>query len=263
MATKESVREQFGANATSYVTSAVHAKGASLERLVALVEPQRSWRALDLATAAGHTAFAFAPFVSQVVGADLTPEMLPLARKLALERDLLNVFFTVADVDDLPFSDGAVDLVTCRIAPHHFPDIGRFLSEAARVLRAGGLLGLVDNVVPGARLRGKKAALVREAGEYVNAFEKLRDPSHNRCLSLDEWTAGFASAGLSVEHQETLDKKMSFETWAARHTPERRQQLKALLLQAPAAAAEFLRPKVEGDLTSFHLQEGLFITRKA
>lgn len=75
------------------------------------------------------------------------------------------------------FGDGAFDAVTCRIAPHHFADIGRFIAEAVRVLRPGGLLAVVDNIVPGSRLRGKKADRRRAAGEYINIFEKLRDPT--------------------------------------------------------------------------------------
>ena len=58
---KSLVQQQFGAHAAAYATSSVHAKGASLGRLVELVRPQPSWQALDVATGAGHTAAAFAP----------------------------------------------------------------------------------------------------------------------------------------------------------------------------------------------------------
>jgi len=80
---KTLVQQQFGANAANYLTSAVHAKGASLARLVELVAPQKSWVALDVATGAGHTAAAFAPHVARVVASDLTPEMLVQTQKLA------------------------------------------------------------------------------------------------------------------------------------------------------------------------------------
>ena len=145
---KDQVRQQFGANAAAYVSSPTHAQGASLARLVELADPRSEWRVLDVATATGHTALAFAPRVAAVVGLDLTPEMLPLAARLAEERGATNVAFTVGDVDDLPFG-GAFDLVTCRIAPHHFADIGRFLIETTRVLRPGGLLAVVDTAMAG------------------------------------------------------------------------------------------------------------------
>ena len=260
--TKQQVREQFGANAAAYVSSPTHAQGASLARLVECVAPQAAWRVLDLATAAGHTALAFAPHVAAVIGLDLTPEMLPQAARLTAERGVANVDFTVGDVDDLPFGDDAFDLVTCRIAPHHFPDVGRFITEAARVLRPGGMLAVVDNIVPGSRLRGKKADRQREAGQYVNTFEKLRDPSHVRCLSYEEWLDALVAAGLTIETAETLDKRLTFETWAARHTPEMQTRLRVLLLRAPAAAAEFLDPQTDTGLTKFRLREGLFVARK-
>ena len=73
--TKSLVQQQFGAHAAAYSTSTVHAKGASLARLVELVKPQPDWRALDIATGSGHTAAAFAPHVSRVTASDITGEM--------------------------------------------------------------------------------------------------------------------------------------------------------------------------------------------
>lgn len=143
--TKDQVRQQFGANAAAYVSSPTHAQGASLARLVELTAPQPAWRALDVATAAGHTALALAPHVAAVVGLDLTPQMLPHAARLAAERGAANVVWAAGDVDDLPFGDSAFDLVTCRIAAHHFADAGHFLAEAARVLRPGGRLVFLTN----------------------------------------------------------------------------------------------------------------------
>jgi len=248
---KSLIKEQFGANAAAYVTSKPHAKGASLARLVELVEAQPHWRALDIATAAGHTALAFAPHVAHVTATDITPEMLPLATQLAEERGLENITVEIADAEELPYDDGTFDLVTCRIAPHHFTDIDRFLTESARVLGPKGILAVVDNIVP----EGK-------AGAYVNAFEKRRDPSHGRCLSLAEWIAGFEKAGFTLLHQEILVKQMEFESWAARHTGELQQQLRAMLDDAPQEAAAFLRPQRLGDKTVFHLQEGLIVGRR-
>lgn len=259
---KRLVQEQFGANAAHYIDSPSHARGASLARLVELVGPQPHWHVLDVATGTGHTALAFAPRVAAVVGLDLTPEMLVAATNLAVERGVENISFIPGDVEDLPFGDGVFDLVTCRIAAHHFPNVGRFLAKATRVLRPDGVLAVVDNIVPDSRLHGKKAARQREAGEYVNTFEKLRDPSHMRYLSFEEWLDALAAAGLYVEAIETLDKRLTFETWAARHTPEMRTRLRVLLMRAPAVAAEFLDPQTDTGVTTFRLREGLFVARK-
>ena len=254
---KKLVQQQFGAGAAGYATSKVHAKGASLSRLVELVQPDLSWRVLDVATAAGHTALAFAPLVKSVVATDLTPEMVLLAKQMVADRGAGNVTVEAADAEDLPFEDNSFDLVTCRIAAHHFPDVARFAAESARVLRSGGVLAIVDNIVPGSMLRGKKAREKRAAGEYINAFEALRDPSHHRCLSLGEWQAVFLDAGLTILEQEMMGKEMSFVPWADRMrvSEEDRTRLKVMLKQAPEAVASFLTPDLAEDKISFRLTE--------
>jgi ubiquinone/menaquinone biosynthesis C-methylase UbiE len=262
---KQKVQQQFGANAAAYATSPVHAKGYSLARLVELIQPQNDWQVLDVATAAGHTAFTFAPHVARVTATDLTPEMLVVAAGLAAEKALANMNFEQADAEDLPYEAATFDLVTCRIAPHHFPDIQQFIHEAARVLKPGGLLAVVDNIVPGTHLRGKKARLINEAGKYVNAFEKLRDPSHGRCWSINEWEHGFRQAGFAIQHQELLSKEMEFGPWAARMqaAPDDIIRLKAMLVQAPTAVADFLTPQISNDRITFRLTELLAVGKKS
>jgi ubiquinone/menaquinone biosynthesis C-methylase UbiE len=248
MTNKKQIKEQFGANAKDYVKSQTHAKGASLLRLLELVKPQRDWKSLDIATATGHTAFAFSPHVAHVWATDITPEMLQTAKEQARERGIENVTIEYADAEDLPYQDSTFDLVTCRIAPHHFHDIKRFLQEAARVLRLGGTLAVVDNIVPSGY-----------AGNYINAFEKLRDPSHGRCLSLDEWLEAFRSAHFSIQHHETLDKWMTFEFWAKRHNLTVQGYLLTMLKHAPLEAAEFFQLQVENKKATFRLREGIII----
>lgn len=264
MKEKEEVKKQFGANAAKYVDSKVHAKGASLQRLIDLVQPQPDWQVLDVATGAGHTALTFAPHVAHVTVTDLTPQMLEKAAALAQERGVENVSFELADAEDLGGENGRFHCVTCRIAPHHFPDIPKFISEAHRVLRDGGIFAVVDNVVPGTHLRGKKAKLQREAGNYVNAFEKLRDPSHVRCLSIGEWEHGFKKAGFTNIHSETAPKEMDFDWWAERMnvSADDITRLRAMLVQAPKEVEEFLTPQFSGDRIKFYLREAIIIGRK-
>jgi len=140
---KSLAQERFGAYAATYATSRPHAQGGSLARLVELAAPQPAWTALDIATGAGHVALALAPHLSHVVAADLTPQMLGVARGLAGDRNIANISFAVLRAEALPFADATFDLVTCRIAPHHFDDVRKFVTESARVLRPGGRFGLV------------------------------------------------------------------------------------------------------------------------
>lgn len=250
--TKATVRREFGANATAYVTSATHAKGASLERLLALTAPQPDWAVLDIATGAGHTAFLFAPHVRQVWATDITPEMLDQVRQHAPARGLSNLIVELADAEKLPYADRAFDLVTCRIAPHHFDAPEIFVREARRVLKPGGVLAVVDNIVPDG-----------VAGDYINAFEKLRDPSHVRCLSIEAWQALFAQYNLLIEHAETLYKRVEFTSWAARHNATMQRYLLAMLQQATGEAAEFLQPELAATPPTFRLWEGIIVGRRA
>ena len=246
-------KSQFGKNAANYATSTVHAKGASLGRIVEMLEPQLGWRALDIATAAGHTAFALAPHVSSVVATDVTPEMLEVAEAMAAERDINNVTFAEADAHSLGFDDASFDLVTCRIAPHHFSDPAQFVREAARVLRSGAMFGLVDNLAP----EDTHAAV------WCDNFERRRDLSHVRCLPASKWAELIEAAGLELVGFETMGKKMMFEPWADNMSvpDDVRGQLLDDLRDADETVTEWLRPNLDGE-PSFVLTEGLFVATK-
>jgi ubiquinone/menaquinone biosynthesis C-methylase UbiE len=263
--TKSLVQQQFGAHAAAYATSAVHAKGASLGRLVELVQPQGHWQALDIATGAGHTAAAFAPRVAHVIASDITDEMLEEARKLAAAKGLGNMEVAVADAEALPFEDARFDLVTCRIAAHHFPDVARFVGEARRVLKPGGTCALVDNISPDAlSTPGYTEADLADAAAIYNAFEKLRDPSHGRCLGLGEWSEVIAADGLDVLHQEILPKDMEFAPWVARMDADAATtaRLRSMLEDGTPALKAFLRPRHDAGTLWFTLDEAIVIARK-
>jgi ubiquinone/menaquinone biosynthesis C-methylase UbiE len=261
---KSLAQERFGAFAATYATSRPHAKGGSLARLVELVAPQPTWIALDIATGAGHVALALAPRLAHVVASDLTPQMLGVARGLARERKILNMSFVDIRAEALPFADATFDLVTCRIAPHHFDDVRQFVAESARVLRPGGVFGLVENISPDtSMMEGKVGALAAAADEY-NAFEKLRDPSHVRCLTLTEWRDLVAQAGLNERHLELLDKPMVFGSWADQQNVGDgiKRDLKSMLLNGSAAFRAFVRPQENNGDLDFILTEAVIIGAK-
>jgi len=255
-AAKDLNRSQFGANAANYVGSKVHAKGASLARMVELAEPQSSWTHLDIATGAGHTAFAFAPHVESVIASDLTPEMLEVCADHASKAGHDNLTTEIADAEALPFEDGSFDLVTCRIAPHHFPNPTTFVAEVARVLRPGGRFVMVDNIVP----ENERVAHV------YNTWEKRRDPSHVRALPVSEWHRLLKNAGLTLKHSEEAAKRMQFQAWVDNmNVPaDVRPLLLNDLLGAEPAVANFLKPhgQLSSD-TTFELTEGLIVSDKA
>jgi ubiquinone/menaquinone biosynthesis C-methylase UbiE len=249
--TKTLVQEQFGKTAEHYLTSRPHAQGKSLERLVELTQPQADWHVLDVATGAGHTAYAFAPHVARVWATDITEEMLGVVRGEIVKRKLDNMRTAFAKAEALPFDDASFDLVTSRIAPHHFDSIAMFLDETHRVLKPGGTLALVDNVVPEGSV-----------GDYVNAFERLRDPSHLRAWPMAEWRAALAAHGFAIGHEEQMGKQMDFASWAGRHDAVMQALLRAMLTEITPPVRAFLSPDGSGDKLTFRLSEGLFIARK-
>jgi len=249
---KTLVQQEFGKTAASYLTSKPHALGKSLERMVALTAQQKSWRALDVATGGGHVAYAFAPHVERIWASDITQEMLDMVKAEAQKRGLANLRTTYAKAEALPFEDTSFDLVTCRIAPHHFESIPAFLGEVHRVLKPGGLLALVDNVVPAGSV-----------GDYINALERFRDPSHLRAWTMEEWRDALKAQKLAVTHEEQIGKTMEFNGWAARHDATMQALLRSMLTQTTPAVNAVLEPKeVGGDIT-FRLCEGLFIAKRA
>jgi ubiquinone/menaquinone biosynthesis C-methylase UbiE len=244
-------QEQFGKTAQHYLTSAPHAKGASLERLVALVAPQRDWRVLDVATGAGHTAYAFAPHVARVWATDITDEMLAVVNVEISKRGLKNIRTAYAKAEALPFEDESFDLVTCRIAPHHFDSIAAFLDETRRVLKSGGIFALVDNIVPAGGV-----------GDYVNAFERFRDPSHLRAWTTDEWRDALKQHGFAITHEEEISKDIEFASWASRHDATMQRLLRAMLAEAAPEAKAVLAPAENNGGLTFRLREGLFIAKR-
>jgi ubiquinone/menaquinone biosynthesis C-methylase UbiE len=248
---KTAVQEQFGKTAAHYLTSKPHAAGKSLERLVALTSPQKNWHALDVATGGGHVAYTFAPHLERLWATDITQEMLHMVKGEAAKRGLANIRTAYAKAEALPFEDESFDLVTCRIAPHHFDSIPEFLAEVRRVLKPGGLFALVDNVVPPGSV-----------GDYVNAFERLRDPSHLRAWTVDEWRDALRVAGLRTTHEEQIYKTMEFKSWAARYDATMQALLRAMLSQVTPEVKATLDPQGSGAELTFRLCEGLFINRR-
>ena len=223
-AAKESVRRQYGSVGDAYVKSNGHATGSDLDRMVALAQPAPDEALLDIATGGGHVARVFAPHVASIVASDLTPEILEHAAKAFASWGIGNVKTALADAEDLPFDDASFDIVTCRIAPHHFPDPAAFVNDVARVLRPGGRFVLVDSTVPEG-----------EDGALFNRFEKLRDPSHVRSLTVGEWTSLLGDAAFSIGAIEPFPKRHDFTDWISRSrtSTEDRAALARMILGAP------------------------------
>jgi ubiquinone/menaquinone biosynthesis C-methylase UbiE len=202
---RDRVRAQYGRVGDAYVKSVGHATGSDLDRMLHHAAPLPTDTLLDIATGGGHVARTIGPHVGKVIASDLTPEMLDHAVPYLENTELSDVERLVADAEDVPLPDASVDIVTCRIAPHHFADPGRFVAEVARVLRPGGRFVLVDSTVPDG-----------EVGAFFNRYETVRDPSHVCSLTEDAWLDVLTQHAFVVEAVERFRKRHEFDDWTGR-----------------------------------------------
>jgi ubiquinone/menaquinone biosynthesis C-methylase UbiE len=230
---REKSRDRFGQFAAEYIISNSHAVGYDLNRLVEISVPQSHWISLDIATGGGHTALRFASHVRKVIATDITPQMLSAAREHIIRGDADNIEFSFADSGKLPFGEAIFDLVTCRIAPHHFLDCARFILEGYRVLVDGDILLVQDHLLPDDQVSAR----------YIDDFERHRDPSHNRAFSRKGWIDMFTVAGFVIEHIEEITKRHDLIPWAARQGCSQGTvtALTRMLEDAPPLVAEWLQ----------------------
>ncbi len=232
MEQQELTVKQFGSHAEGYLTSAVHAQGADLERLVSVVRERPSVRALDLGCGAGHAAYALARGgARRVVAYDPSADMLRVVAREAALRGHGNLETLTGSAERLPFDTGAFDLVVTRYSAHHWANVPRALEECARVLTPEGRLIVIDIVAPESPL----------LDTCLQTIEFLRDISHVRDYRLSEWRQMQGAAGFAQASVGSWKMSMDFPTWIARiGTPAARvAALHALLTDLPREARDY------------------------
>jgi SAM-dependent methyltransferase len=175
------VTDVWSERADAYRASAAHREGRDLVLFADWAEGET---ALDVATGGGHVADRLREAGLHVTTVDPAPGMKP---------------DVVGRAAELPFADASFDVVACRVAAHHFQDPAPAVKEMARVSRS--LVLVADNLFLG------------EQGEQA---DRLRDPTHVRNYSEEEWRRLFDKAGLDVEAFEREDKRIELEPWLER-----------------------------------------------
>jgi SAM-dependent methyltransferase len=174
--------DPWSERAEAYRESEAHREGPDLDLIVAWAAGVRT--ALDVATGGGHVARRLREAGLEVVSCDPAPGMRP---------------DVICHAEDLPFADGAFDVVACRVAAHHFADPAAAVREMARV--SAGRVLIVDNLY---------------LDEGAEEADKLRDPSHVRNYTEAEWRAFCEGAGLRIDEIQVLDKPIAFEPFLER-----------------------------------------------
>lgn len=199
----ERLRQALGRQAEAYAHPLKARHLEDVSAMVDLVAPAAGDRLLDIGTGSGFTALGFAGRVRSVVGIDVSPQAVEVARRQASARGAANAEFRVADPEALPFPDASFEIVTCRFVFHHFLRPDRVLAEMKRVLAPSGRIMLYD-ILTSSHAR---------AAEVHNRIERLRDPSHVRMLSAEEFLELFRRTGLHVTGREILLAKREFDEW--------------------------------------------------
>jgi succinyl-CoA synthetase beta subunit len=168
--------------AEAYRQSPAHREGPDLDLIVEWAVGLK--KALDVATGGGHVARRL-----REAGLDVTT----LDPAAGMQPDV------VAPAEQLPFADGSFDLVVSRLGAHHFADVRAAMREMARV--AAKAVIVVDNTF---------------GGDALEEAERVRDRSHVRCYTVEQWRELFEDVGLDVVDVRSLPQRIELEPWLER-----------------------------------------------
>ena len=235
---KRSAVSQFGETAANYRISKPHSQGESLDVLALFVaKDNRHFKiGVDIATGAGFAAFASAAHTDLMLATDPTPAMLQQVHNIKAEREVKNVVTMMVIAENLPFANNSIDLVTCRVAPHHFLDVPLWLSEVQRILKPHGVFVLADTSAPEDQ----------EIATWMNALELKRDPSHIRNWTPSEWEEGINKTGLKVTDSALAKVNHECNDWTKRSNSTN---------QVAAEIQETIRNASEQIKTTFGIEE--------
>jgi len=244
------VLEQYDSRAQAYLASAVHASGADLERMAAVIGSRPDAVALDMGCGGGHVAFRMAGLVKKVVACDLSAAMLETVAAEARKRGLDNIVTKRGAAEALPCPSAAFDVVATRFSAHHWDAFTDGLAQMRRVVKPDGLALFMDVVSPGVPL----------LDTWLQTLELLRDPSHVRNASLDEWRATLAYLGFAIEEVATYRLRLEFGSWIERmQTPDVHvAAIRSLQRRASAEVKDYFAIEDDG---SFTIDSALIVAR--
>lgn len=193
----ETIIEQFSKQAIPFAKLPGHLD--SMQMLIEMSSVNNNDSVLDVACGPGLVACEFANIADSVTGVDITEKMIEQAKKHQSEKQLENVNWDIHDVIPLPYSDGEFSIVITRYSFHHFLEPKNVLSEMYRVCKSGGRIMVVDVALPDEKI------------DKYNVMEKLRDPSHTKALTHQEFENLFNDLGLADNKKATYIVEVELE----------------------------------------------------
>jgi ubiquinone/menaquinone biosynthesis C-methylase UbiE len=231
----ELIQDQFTRQAGVFNAAGTITNEQALEMIMEAGRAAPNDTVLDVACGGGIVVCAFAPHVRHATGIDMTPAMLDQSRKLAARKQLTNVTWMKGDVTTLPFPDASFSIVTTRFSFHHFLDPFAVMKEMVRVCTPGGRIVVVDMFCSEDPAKAAR----------WNLLEKLRDPSHVRCLSLSELTAMFPHAGLAAPKATFYDLRDTVKALLGRSFPNAGDDVKVTQMFSASVSDDSLGLEVE------------------
>ncbi|MGA1847399.1 class I SAM-dependent methyltransferase [Deferribacter abyssi] len=230
--------------ANNYFVSSDHRKGEDLDFCTHYFKNYHFKNSLDIATGAGHFTKPFS--ASMKIATDISFNMLKTAKEKVYLSHLVQCV-----AKSLPFKEKSFDIVTCRIALHHFKKPKLFFDEVYRILIEKGFFVLIDSIVD-------------EDDSYLNVIEYIRDNSHRRSftiLEIIEFT--FNKFRLLTFH--TIFKKHNFIEWATRLNQDSTtvEKIEKAFLNLPEKIKEELNLEIhKNKVMSYTDKKGIFIFQK-
>ena len=255
-AVQKTAQEQFARQSHRYGQGHILENVEDVCSAMTLMQLPDHAQVLDIATGAGHTGIFLAGLGHEVTLADIAEPMLERAQKTAAERGFI-VKTQLHAAEEFPNENETFDLVTCRVAAHHFSSPEKFISETARVLKSGGWFLLIDGSVQDDE---------PEAEAWLHAVEKFRDPSHRRFLTPRAWCKLCAANPLKVVECKFTPFKQPDLNWyfeTAATSPENRKKVLELVTIAPESARRLFQVGNEEGKIVWWWQRLTLIARKS
>ena len=226
MSHNDTVRQSFKKQAGKF--TAYHmSKTEYTDYLIQKVAATGEEHTLEVAAGTCICGRALAPFVKDITCLDLTEEMLEQGKRLAEESGLKNIYFRTGNAEKLPYEEETFDLVITRLSFHHFINPVIPFREMQRVLKKGGKLVVWDMEATEEPLR-----------KIDDKIEKLRDPSHTRILSREEFEEMFEK-DFWLQCEETTLVPVKLKSWMElTDTPEELQNEIVDLMKNDLAGGE-------------------------
>ena len=202
---------QYKDKSEAYLNSQAHAQGIEFEKMRQCIQQNQLKQILDLGCGGGHVSYQVADLTETTIAYDVTAEMVDLVCNQAQQRGLSQIRGQQGAAEKLPFADHQFDCVISRYSAHHWQHVGQAMQEIYRVLKPRGKVIFVDIV--------SNCQPILDT--FLQTIEMIRDPSHVRNYSVQEWIQFAEYAGFGVEQIDKQSLKLDFKSWVERmQTPE-------------------------------------------